>query len=180
MLLDSLWSSLFRPGEGPLEIEGAVGVGIFAILALSLALPDAGRLQTGLFGAVGLAVVLFGLCLAGWFWTSSAIALLAKLAGGRGTVQATLGAIAQACWPLILVAPGVAAGNAGLIEIRSLTSIAVYVWVAVLLVAFIRRVHGLSWSRSLGAWLALVGAGALTVAIGLVATGIFAVVLATT
>ncbi len=179
MLLDSLWSSLFRPAEGPLEIEGAVGVAIFAILASSLALPDAGRLQTGLFGTIGLAVLLFGLCLAGWFWAGSAIALLAKLAGGRGTVQATLGAIAQACWPLLLVAPCVAAGNAGLIEIRSLASVVVGVWVAVLQVAFVRRVHGLSWSRSLGAWLALLGASALTAAIVVAATGVFAVILAT-
>ena len=180
MLLDSLWSSLFSPSEGPLEIEGAVGVAIFAILALSLALPDAGRLQTGLPGAIGLAVLLFGLCLAGWFWAGSAIALLAKLAGGRGTVQATLGAIAQACWPLIFVAPCVAAGNAGMTELRSLASLAVGGWVAVLLVAFVRRVHGLSWSRSLGAWLALVGASALTAALAMVAAGVLAVILATT
>lgn len=180
MIFDSLYATLFRPAEGPLDLEGASGVAIFALLALSLALPDAGRLQTGWGGALGLFVLLLGVCLASWFWVGAAMALLARTQGGQGTIEATLGAISQACWPLLLVAPAVAIGNAGWPRVEHGIVVAVAIWVAVLLVAFVRRVHAISWSRSLGAWVILVGA---TLASGLVmfaATGVLALILATT
>ena len=180
MILDSLYRTLFRPREGPLDMEGAAFVAIFALLAMTLALPDAGRLQVSWPGALGLFVLLWAVFLAGWFWAGAAMTLLAHLWGGTGTVKGTLGAIAQACWPLLLVAPAVAAGNAGLAGLEHIAVLAIGVWVGWLLVGFVRNVHQLSWSRSLAAWLILAGTCAATGLIALTAAGVLAVILAST
>ncbi|MBU6430322.1 MAG: YIP1 family protein [Cyanobacteria bacterium REEB65] len=180
MLLDSLYRSLFRPMTGALDLDGATAIALFALVAVTLALPDAGRLGLDGFGAFWLCLGIFALILAGWFWLGAAMALVARLMGGSGTIEQTLGAFSQACWPLLLLAPAVGAGNAGLIPVRNVATAAVAVWVSLLLVAFIRRVHNLSWFQALLSWILLLGAiGASAIVVVLIAAVLATATLAT-
>lgn len=160
-----------------MELEPGVVVGIWGLLGVALALPAAGKLGVGGFGAFGLALTLFGGFLAWWFWTGSAMSLLARLAGGRGTVESTLGAITQASWPLLLLPPALALGDSALVPGGEVFVTAIWIWMLVLGVAFVRRVHGLTWGKAVMAWITFGAVTLLTGLVGMVAGTVFAVLL---
>lgn len=176
-MLDSLYRSLCRPSDAPMELEPGVIVAIWGLLAVALALPAAGKLGVGGFGAFGLALMLFAGFLVWWFWTGSAMNLLARLAGGRGTVESTLGAIAQASWPLLMLPPALALADARLFPGADALVTFIWIWMLVLGVAFLRRVHGLSWGKSVLAWVTFGGVNLLTILVGFIASTVFAVLL---
>ncbi len=176
-MLDSLYRSLCRPEEAPMELEPGVIVAIWGLLAVALAFPAAGKLGVGGFGAFGLALLLFGGFLAWWFWTGSALGLLARLAGGRGTVESTLGAIAQAAWPMLLLPAALAIGDSDFVPGGDLLVTAICIWMLVLGVAFVRRVHGLSWGKSALAWITFGGVTLLSGMVGMLAGTVFTVLL---
>ncbi|MBM3270319.1 MAG: YIP1 family protein [Candidatus Sericytochromatia bacterium] len=164
-MLESLYRSLCRPGDAPIELEPGTVVGIWGLLAVALAFVAAGKIGVGGFGAFGIALLLLGAFLANWFWAGAGLSLLARLAGGRGTAESTLGALAQAAWPLLLLPPVVALADRNLFPGADALVTAIAIWALVLGVAFLRRVHGLSWGKAVLAWITL---GAVTVMTGLV------------
>lgn len=176
-MLDSLYRSLCRPQDAPLELEPGVIVGIWGLLAVALALPAAGKLGVGGFGAFGLALLLFGGFLVFWFWTGSAMSLLARLAGGRGTIESTLGAVAQSAWPLLLLPPALALAEAEFVPGAQALVMAIWLWSLVLGVAFLRRVHDLSWGKAVMAWITFGGVNLLTGLVGLLAGSVLAILL---
>ena len=169
-MLESCFRALVRPFEGPLELDPGVVLAIWGILSLALALPAAGTLGLGGFGAFGVLLLTFGTLLVMWFWIGGALNVLAKLLGGRGTVEATLGALAQAAWPLLLVPVG--HGLERLLPAADALGLVLGLWVVVLAVVFVRRVHGLSWGKAIGAWITLGAVWLLTGLAALLAGGL--------
>lgn len=166
-LLDSLCRALFRPNEGPIELEPGAIIGFWGLLAVVWALPVAGSLGLGGMGAFTLILVFFGGLLVAWFWVGAAISLLARLAGGRGTVEATLGAIAQANWPLVLLPSAAGVANLSGFPQGEILLLAIAAWAAILGVLFVRRVHGLSWGRALMSWITLASLVLLTLVVSI-------------
>lgn len=163
-MLDSLYTTLFRPSEAPVAPPLRVAWGIWFTLSLLEAMRLAGALSLGPGGLFGLVVLVFGLNVLGWFWLSASSNLLAQLLGGQGTGEPTLGAIAQAFWPLILLAPlGAAAPWLGLLA--PLLTFFVFLWAYYGVIRAISRAHALSMGRSV---LVLVGSGA-AIGLGLLA-----------
>lgn len=171
-MLDSLYRALCRPADGPIEIEPGSVVVIWSILSVALAMPIAGKLGAGGLGAFGIALLLLGAFLAAWFWLGAGLSLLARLGGGRGTVESTLGAVAQAAWPLLLLPAAAAIADLDIVPGGDVLVLAIGIWCLSLGVVFLRRVHGLSWGKSALAWVTI---GAITLLTGvaiLVAGGV--------
>ena len=160
MLLDSLYTTLFRPSEAPVAPPLRVAWGIWFMLSLLEAMRLAGALSLGPGGLLGMLALVFCLNVLGWFWLSASSNLLAQALGGKGAAEPTLGAIAQAFWPLILLAP-LGAAEPWLGFIGPLLTFAVYLWAYLGVVRAISRAHALSMGRAV---LVLLGSGA---AIGL-------------
>lgn len=145
-MLDSLYSTLFRPSET--RFSTAATWGLWLLLGLVLAFNAAGVIGLDAKGTLALVIAFVIGELLGWYWFSASIDLLARLMGGQGDVQTTMGAIAQGFWPLLLTAPAIAIKNwfPGLGELISLVII---IWVLVALVRGIRHVYNLGWGRSI-------------------------------
>ncbi len=171
-MLDSLYRSLCRPSDGPVELEPGTVVAIWGLLAVALSLVVAGKVGAGGFGAFAIALLLLGAFLANWFWLGAGLSLLARLAGGRGTVESTLGAVAQAAWPLLLMPPAAAIADRGFIPGGELLELAILLWSLVLGVTYVRRVHGLSWGKAAMTWVTLGVVSVMTVLVGILAGGV--------
>jgi hypothetical protein len=163
-MLDSLYTTLFRPSEAPVAPPLRVAWGIWFLLSLLEAMRFAGVLSLGPGGLVFMLLLVFVLNVAGWFWLAAASNLLAQVLGGKGSAEPTLTAIAQAFWPLILLAP-LAAAEPWLGLLAPLLTFGVFVWAYYGVVRAISRAHALSMGRSV---LVLLGSGA-AVGLGLIA-----------
>ncbi len=159
-MLDSLYTTLFRPSVAPVAPPLRVAWGIWFLLSLLEAMSLAGALSLGVGGLLAMLVLVFVLNVVGWFWLAAASNLLAQVLGGKGAAESTLTAIAQAYWPLILLAP-LAALEPWLGLLAPLLTFGVFVWAYFGVVRAISRAHALSMGRSV---LVLLGSGA---AIGL-------------
>lgn len=157
-MLDSLYTTLFRPAESPVAPPMRTAWGIWFLISLLMAMGLAGSVSAGPWGLFGLTILVFGLNLLGWFWLSAATNLFAQVLGGKGAGEVTLAAIAQAFWPLILLAP-LSALEPWLTITASVLSLAVLLWVLVGVVRAVSRAHGLSLGRAalvvVGAWTAV-------------------------
>jgi hypothetical protein len=160
-----------------MELEAGSVVGILALVALALAFPAAGRMGAGGFGVFGLAIALFGGSLLYWFWAGAGLSLLARLAGGQGTVESTLGALAQAAWPLLLLSPAIALRDWDVIPGAGVLVVCVLVWSLALGIVFVRRVQGLTWGKTAVSWIVLGAVTLMTGILGLIASMIWAVLL---
>ena len=88
----------------------------------------------------GLILVPLGLIIA-WLWFALIAQVVAKLLGGNGSLQETLGATALALTPALLNVFGI---------IPTVTIAAVGIWTLLALYVAVRRVHeNLTWGRSL-------------------------------
>jgi len=146
-MLDSLYSALFSSADTSTGARLSIAWGVWVIIGAVLALNAAGAIGLGAKGVLALAVAFILAGLIGWYWLAASIGLLARLLGGQGDVQATMAAIAQSLWPLLLTAPviGIKAWLPGLGELLSLV---IVFWVVGILIREIRQVHRLSWGRS--------------------------------
>lgn len=145
-MLDSLYSTLFRPSET--RFSTSVAWGLWLLLSVVLAFNAAGVIGLGSKGALTLIVAFISGGLLGWYWLSASVDLLARLMGGQGDVQTTMVATAQGFWPLLLTAPAIAV-KAWLPSLGELISLAITLWVLFALVRGIRQAHHLSWGRSI-------------------------------
>lgn len=145
-MLDSLYSTLFRPSETRFSISAAWG--LWLLLGIVLAFNAAGVIGLGSKGVLVLAVAFISGGLLGWYWLSASIDLLARLMGGQGNVQTTMSAIAQGFWPLLLTAPAIAL-KTWLPGLGEVISLAVTLWVLFALIRAIRQAHHLNWGRSI-------------------------------
>jgi hypothetical protein len=162
-MLDSLYTTLFRPSEAPVSPSLRVAWVIWLLISLTEAMPFAGALSLGPGGLAVSWMVFFGLNVVGWFWLSAASNLLAQVMGGQGAAESTLTAVAQAFWPLILLPP-LTAGQPWLGMLSPLLTFAILVWVYVGVAKAISRAHSLSMGRAILVLLlsgAAVGLGAL-------------------
>lgn len=147
-MLDSLYSALFSTADTPTGTRFSIATwGVWLIVGAVLAFNAAGVLGLGAKGVLVLAVAFILAGLIGWYWLAASIELLARLLGGQGDVQATMAAIAQSVWPLLLTAPVIAIA-AWLPQLGELLSLVIALWVVVVLTREIRRVHSLSWGRA--------------------------------
>lgn len=144
-MLDSLYSTLFRPSETRFSI--AATWGLWLLLGIVLALNAAGIIGLEAKGTLALAAAFVLGGLLGWYWLSASIDLLARLLGGQGDVQTTMSAIAQGFWPLLLTAPAIVVKD-WVPEFGELVSLAITVWILFALVRAIRQAHSLNWGRS--------------------------------
>ena len=163
-MLDSLYTTLFRPSESPVAPPMRVAWGIWFILSLLEAMSLAGALSLGVGGLMGMLILVFALNVMAWFWFSASSNLLAQLLGGKGSAEPTLAAIAQAYWPMILLAP-VSAAEPWLGLFAPLLIVAIVLWAYALVLRAISRAHALSVGRSI---LVFVGSGA-AIGLGLLA-----------
>jgi len=163
-MLDSLYTTLFRPSEAPVAPPMRVAWGIWFTLSLLEAMSLAGALSLGPGGLLGLLVLVFALNVMGWFWLSASSNLLAQILGGKGSAEPTLGAIAQAYWPMILLAP-VSAAEPWLGMLAPLLTVAIVFWAYAGVVRAISRAHDLTTGRSV---LVLLGSGT-AIGLGLLA-----------
>ncbi|HEY9845046.1 MAG TPA: Yip1 family protein [Candidatus Caenarcaniphilales bacterium] len=144
-MLDSLYANLFKPAEA--RFSSAVTWQLWLLLGIVLAFNAAGAFSLGAQGVLAFTVVFLLASAVGWYWFSASIDFLARLMGGQGTAPATLSAIAQSFWPLLLSAPVIVL-QAWLPTFGELISLLVTVWVLFALVRGIRQVHNLSWRRA--------------------------------
>lgn len=163
-MLDSLYTTLFRPSEAPVAPPLRVAWALWFVISLLEAMRLAGALGLGPGGLLLVLSLVFGLNVLGWFWLSASSNLLAQVLGGKGSAEPTLTAIAQAFWPLILLAPLAAAGP-WLGFLSPLLTLGVFLWAYLGVIRAIARAHSLSTGRSV---LVLLGSGA-AVGLGLLA-----------
>lgn len=144
-MLESLYPNLFRPSQRRLSPTVSLLIGL--LTALILALNAAGTVNVGAGGAIFLLFIFVGAGLLGLFWLVAAVNLLAQLFGGRGSGGATLAAMTQALWPLLLSGPAIAAANWSSAW-GSLFSFLVTLGTYITLTAAIRQVHQFSWFKA--------------------------------
>lgn len=155
-MLESLYQSLFRPNEAPVPLSQGGMWGFWVLLSTLQGFQFGAQLAVDATGILALTLGFFTLNTLAWLWLSALTQLLAEFSGGKGHGLETLGAIASAFWPGILMAPlGAVAGPPG--KFAQLLSFGVFVWIAVLLVRAIARTHDLSLGKST---LCLLGASA--------------------
>lgn len=148
-MLDTLYSSLFRPT--PERVTPQAGIIIGLIIVLVLALNAGGAVGLGAGGVIGFTLGFLLAGLLGLFWLSAAVNLLAQLLGGQSGAQsggrATLIAVTLGLWPLLLTGPAIAAAKWSA-TLGSLFSFVVTLGAFVTLTVAIRRVHHLSWIKA--------------------------------
>ncbi|MDV2994610.1 MAG: hypothetical protein N4J56_004264 [Chroococcidiopsis sp. SAG 2025] len=108
-MLDSLYTTFFRPTAARFSAPVAIAIGLLIVFVL--ALNAAGTARLGIGGAIGFILLFAFAGLLGWFWLSAAVNLLAQLLGGRADASNTMQAIAAGLAPLILTAPAIAASK---------------------------------------------------------------------
>ena len=144
-MLDTLYSSLFRPT--PERVTPQAGIIIGLIIVLVLALNAGGAVGLGAGGVIGFTLGFLLAGLLGLFWLSAAVNLLAQLLGGQSGGQATLIAVTLGLWPLLLTGPAIAAAKWSA-TLGSLFSFVATLGAFVTLTVAIRRVHHLSWIKA--------------------------------
>lgn len=154
-MLRSLYAGLFHPAEIPLGLSLGQAWGIWALLSLLEAFLLGGALGVGGGGVAALAVLLFGLNSLAWYWFSASANLLAEAMGGSGRGSELLVAVAQAFWPMLLIAP-IRAAAPWIGPLSGLLSLLVVIWVVLCLVRMVARTHRLSTAQ---AGLVVVGSG---------------------
>lgn len=171
-MLESLYYTLFAPGS-PREALPSLATGwlTWLLVAAVLALPLAGTLALGGSGTLALLLFLWATLVLAWFWAGTALTAIARHLGGQGDAEATMGAIAEASWPWILLGPLAVLGEltGPAVALHSVAHLAVALWVILLLVDRVARVQRLDRARALGALSLLV---ALFVLGGLLLVGI--------
>ena len=145
-MLDSLYSTLFRPSET--RFSTVATWGLWLLLGVVLAFNAAGVIGLDAKGTIVLAIAFVLAGLLGWYWVSASIDLLARLMGGQGDVQTTMSAITQGFWPLLLTAPAITIKNWSPV-LGELISLAIIIWVLVALVRGIRQTQNIDWGRSI-------------------------------
>ncbi len=146
-MLDSLYGTLFRPAQER-HSTTVVLAGLGLLLAVILALNAAGTLGLGVSGVVLLAIAFLVAGLGAWFWLAASVHFLAQWLGGDGQPQATLAAIAQSFWPLVLTPP-VLMIRSRVAALGAVLSLAIALWIVVALVQGIRQAHHLGWGQAL-------------------------------
>lgn len=145
-MLNSLYATIFRPSEVRFSAQVATAIGLLIVLVLALNAAGTAELDAGSTIAFTLLFLFAGLL--GWYWLSASVNLLAQLLGGQGDGRATMQAIAQGLWPLLLTGPAISAANWS-DTLGELFSFAISAGVFVTLVVAIRHVHQLSWLRAI-------------------------------
>lgn len=159
-MLDTLYSTLFSPTQSREGTPTLATGGVWLLIGLVLAFNAADVIGLGSKGVLALAVAFILAGLIGGYWLAASLSLLAHLMGGRGSVQATLSAIAESLWPLLLTAPAIAI-KAWLPALGEVLSLGIALWVLLILIREIRRVHRLSWGRAILCFVLTVGLAVL-------------------
>ncbi|GEM_PF-2185086 len=146
-MLDSLYTTLFRPSKAPVAPPLHVAWGIWLVISLIEAMRLAGAISVGPLGLVVLLTLVFGVNVIGWFWLAAASNLLAQVLGGKGSGEPVLTSIAQGFWPLILLAP-LAAAQPWLGVLSPMFTFGVFAWVFAGVMRAIGRTQSLSAGRS--------------------------------
>jgi hypothetical protein len=142
MMLNSLYTTFFKPSEIRISPQASVIIGLLVVFVL--ALNAAGAASAGVGGVLAFAFLFLFAGVLGWYWLAASLNLLAQLFGGQGNGRATMQAVAQGLWPLLLTGPAIAASNWSSI-LGGLFSFAISIGVCVTLIFAIRRVHQLDW-----------------------------------
>lgn len=145
-MLNSLYTTFFRPVEMRFSAQVAIAIGLAIVFIL--ALNAAGAAGFGVGGIIGFTLLFLFAGLLGWFWLSAAVNLLAQLFGGQADGRETMQAIATGLYPLIFTAPAIAASRWSEV-LGDLFSFLVSIAVYVTLTIAIHRVHQLSWWKSI-------------------------------
>lgn len=156
-MLDSLYQTLFRPRTPLRPLSLTSGWGLILLLSVLSGLTGAGGLGLGAGGMLFLTSLCLGCYLLGWFFLAAATTLLAELMGGQGRGPDTMGSLAAALWPALLLGPLAALGT-HFHRLASVLSLLVFLWVLTGLVRAISQAHHLSPGR---AALCVFGAGTL-------------------
>lgn len=143
-MLDALYATLFQPAAPRASIATWSA---WLLVSAVLAFNAAAALNLGSSGVLVLAIAFILVGLIGWYWLSASVDLLARLLGGQGSVQATMAAIAQSLWPLLLTAPVLTIKD-WLPNLGELLSLLLTLWVLLILIRGIRQVHNLGWGRA--------------------------------
>lgn len=146
-MLTALYSSLFNPARDR-DLSYSVALVIGALVVLTLTLNTAGALGLGPAGVLPLLVVYTLAGLAGWFWFTASVNLVAQWFGGQGTGRTTAYVMAQGLLPLIFTAPAIAALNWSE-SFGALFTLAISISVLVLWGIGIQKIHQISWFEAL-------------------------------
>lgn len=153
-MLDSLYQTLFRPRAPLAPLSLTASWGLLVLLSMLSGLGLAGALGLGVAGMVLITLSCLGTYLLAWFFLSAATSLLAELMEGQGRGPDTMGSVAAALWPALLLGPLAALGD----RLSGLLGLVVLLWVFTNLVRAVAQAHRLSLTRGL---LCVLGAGSL-------------------
>ncbi|MGF1495605.1 MAG: Yip1 family protein [Elainellaceae cyanobacterium] len=148
-MLDALYSTMFRPtSDRAFAAQLALPIGLLVIVILTL--NAAGALGVGAFGVILLTMTFLFAGLLGWYWFSASINLISQWLGGAGNGRSTALAIAQGLFPLIFTGPAIAAMNWSE-ALGAIFSLLIFVSLLVTLVIAIRRAHHFHWWKAIAA-----------------------------
>lgn len=157
-MLDSLYQTLFRPRTPLAPLSLTSSWGLIVLLSLLSGLGWAGELGLGVPGLVVISLSCLTIYLLAWFFLSATTTLLAELMDGQGRGPDTMGSVAAALWPAMLLGPIVALGDR-FERLSGLLGLLIVLWVVAGLVRAVAQAHHLSLGR---AALCVVGAFSLT------------------
>jgi Yip1 domain len=164
-MLESFYSTIFRPDRARIDSRVALLIGLLVILILALNASGTLGLEAG--GAIAIAFLFLLAGLAGWYWLSASANFLAQLMGGQGTARLTAIAIAQGFWPLIFAAPAIATSKWSQ-ELSSLLSLTIILGVCVTFVGEIRHAHQFSWGAAILCFIGSIALAGLAIVVPLV------------
>lgn len=146
MILDSVYTAIFRPFQIRFPTQAAITIGLLAVLVG--ALNAAGTTNSGVGGVIGFALLFLFAGTLGWYWLAASVNLIAQLLGGRGNGRATLEGTAWGLWPLLFTGVAIAAANWSIV-IGQLFFMAIALGVVITLITAIRQVHQFSWLKAI-------------------------------
>ncbi|MGF1601187.1 MAG: hypothetical protein ACFCU8_04060 [Thermosynechococcaceae cyanobacterium] len=142
-MLNTFYSTIFKPGEVPLTPSISVSIGLLTLLVLTL--NTAGAAHFGIFGVVLLLLIFFGAGLLGCFWLSAAVHFCAQFLGGQGTSSQTFQAVIRGGWPLLLSGPAISLTKLSH-PLGSLFTLALMLGALITVTGSVRQVHQTSWT----------------------------------
>ncbi|WP_299487775.1 YIP1 family protein [Acaryochloris sp. IP29b_bin.137] len=149
-MLDALFTTFFGPQ--PSRSHSSITVLIGFVLLSILALNAAGKTGAGIAGVIIFFLLFLVAGLLGWLWVSAALHFIAQLFGGQGSAQASLQAVMQGLWPLMISGPAIAASRwPSLLGqfLGLLLGFVVLIGTVITLTRALGQVHQLHWQKAL-------------------------------
>jgi hypothetical protein len=157
-MLNTFYSTLFKPGEAPLTPAITIVIGLLVLLVLTL--NTAGAVHFGLFGFMLLLLLFLGAGLLGCFWLSTSLHFCLQFLGGQGTSSQTFQAVIRGGWPLLLSGAAVSLTKLSP-SLGSLFALSLILGALITVAGSVRQVHQVHWAIAMVSLALTLGCSAL-------------------